>query len=576
MSLLIFLSLLLPLPDGNYAALSGDSTAIVAGTSKTVMKEAVVEFPKMRINPLEKVSDFQFSPDVSRILLTRAAGDTAQSPFYIYKVESRRCDRLSDNPDQKAPVFSPDGKKIAYVRGNNVIIKRLEYNTEIQVTQDGSDSIYNGVRCRDMREAFDQEALMVWAPGSDYLVFSKNERLYMYSMQYKWTKEVKMPDPDAAYITAVEWSSDPEMFGVIYLNKEQTKLRMAKVNAATFVAKRIYEYTDSKYILPECATFLKFADKTHNFMVLRPENDRVQLCLFSPLGKFVKQITSASADVTTVYRYDFAARRIWYQTFDGSVRSECQILSDGSKPVTLSSESVQKSGREYGESGDLSYYVVKPDNMSKSTPLVMYVTDFESDESDAFENAMRWRGVMTAVVKCRGTEGQGVAFRQAAYLDMLNAPAQDYAKVAAEIAAKYGIDSSNISIVGEDINAGVALSAILAADSPFRAAVAVSPVTDLRNYNPVVTQRLMRTSGATSAYRMNSAVDNASKLEKKLLILHSAGDDVTPLSNTEALCNALVDSGVQFDMQVFFSGGRGMTSGLANNYTVTKIYNYIK
>ncbi|MBR4483046.1 MAG: PD40 domain-containing protein, partial [Paludibacteraceae bacterium] len=117
MNILVILSLILPLPDGNYAALSGDSTAIVAGTSKTAMNDAVVEFSKMRINPLEKVADFQFSPDVSRILLTRAAGDTAQSPFYIYKIESRRCDRLSDNPDQKAPVFSPDGKKIAYVRG---------------------------------------------------------------------------------------------------------------------------------------------------------------------------------------------------------------------------------------------------------------------------------------------------------------------------------------------------------------------------------------------------------------------------------------------------------------------------
>ncbi|MBO6035027.1 MAG: prolyl oligopeptidase family serine peptidase, partial [Paludibacteraceae bacterium] len=290
----------------------------------------------------------------------------------------------------------------------------------------------------------------------------------------------------------------------------------------------------------------------------------------------VKQLTTASADVTTVYRYDFTARRIWYQTFDGSVRSECQILSDGSKPVTLSSESVKREGREYGNSGDLSYYVVKPDNMSKSTPLVMYVTDFESDNADAFENAMRWRGVMTAVVKCRGTQGQGRDFAQASYLNMLNAPAQDYAKTAEEIAAKYGIDRSNISIVGEDIYAGVALSAILMADTPFRAAVAVSPVTDLRKYNPVVTQRLMRTEGATAAYRLNSAVDNASKLEKKLLILHSTDDDVTPLSNTEALSNVLVESGVQFDMQLFFSGGRSMTSGLGNNYTVTKIYNFIK
>lgn len=576
MNLLILLTFILPLPDGNYASLSKDSSAIVAGTSSAALKDEVVEFSKMRINPLGKVADFTFSPDVSRILLTRAEGDTAASPYYVYKIESRRCDRLSDNPDQHTPLFSPDGKKIAYVRGNNVIIKRLEYNTEIQVTSDGSDSIYNGLRSRDMREAFSQESLMVWAPGSDYLVFSKNNRLFMYSMQYKWTKEISMPDPDAAYITAVEWTSDPEMFGVLYLNREQTKLRMAKVNAATFVAKRVYEHTDSKYVLPECATFLKFIDKAQNFMLLKPVDGRVQICLFSPMGKFVKPLTNASADVTSVHRYDFATRRVWYQTFDGMQRSECHILSDGSKPATVSTASVQKEGREYGRSGNLNYYVVKPDNVSKDTPLIMYVSDFESDKNAYFEEAMRKRGVMTAVVKCFGTRGQGVDFAQAAYMNMLNAPAQNYITVANELSEKYGIDKSRISIIGEDINAGVALSAILMSDNPFNAAVAVSPVTDLRCYNSVVTQRLMRTSGATDAYRRNSAVDNASNLEKKLLILHSTADDVTPLKGTEALCNVLVDSEVQFDMQIFFRGGRNMTEWLKNDYLATKIYQFIK
>lgn len=112
MFLLLILSLLLPLPDGNYATLSNDSTAIVAGTSRAKMSESVVNFSEMRVNPLTKVADFTFSPEASRILLTRADGDTAYSPFYVYKVESRRCDRLSDNPDQRAPLLAQMVKRL--------------------------------------------------------------------------------------------------------------------------------------------------------------------------------------------------------------------------------------------------------------------------------------------------------------------------------------------------------------------------------------------------------------------------------------------------------------------------------
>ena len=173
MSILILLSILFPLPDGNCATLSSDSTAIMAGEYRSAKQDTVVNFSKMRICPLSKVSDFSFSPDVARILLTSCKGDTAQSPYYVYKVESNRCDRLSDNPHQACPLFSPDGKKIAYVRDNNLIIKRLEYNTEIEVTTDGGKDVYNGICSRDFREAYGIESVIRWSPCSMYLIFSK-------------------------------------------------------------------------------------------------------------------------------------------------------------------------------------------------------------------------------------------------------------------------------------------------------------------------------------------------------------------------------------------------------------------
>lgn len=560
------------LPDGNCARLSADSTAIEVGDCKGAKMETVVKFSEMRSCKLSKVSDFQFSPDYARVLLTPAEGDTAKSPYYIYKIESKRCDRLSDNLSQSYPLFSPDGKKIAYVRDNNVIIKRLEYNTDIVVTTDGSATLFNGARDRNFSEAFAVESTMLWAPTSDYLLFSKADKLYMYSIQYKWTKEVKLPDPDAAYITAVEWSTNPEFFGVAYLNRSQTKLQIAQVNAATFVAKNIYEYTDAKFIEPECATFFKFIEKQQNLLVLRSESGRRQIYQYSPLGKLINQVTTADVDVTAVTEYDSKTKRVTYNTYDGLVRQQCSVQTDGKKPLQLTDNILQPSNKEYRKAGDLNYYVLKPTVPNGS--LIMYVSDFESDADDAFETIMAGKGYMVAVVKTRGTDGQGKAFRQGAYLNMLNAPAEDYITVAKSL-IKTG-EVSQASIIGTDLNAGVALSAILTENNPFSAAVAVSPVTDLRAYNYIETERVMRTEGATKAYALNSAVDNARKLEKKLLILHSMSDSFTPVRNTEELCNRLVSSGIQFDMQLFFDKGHQFTENIDNEYLITKITNYLK
>lgn len=574
----ILLSLLTLLPDGNCARLTADSTAIEVGACKGTAMESVITFKDMRINPLGKVSDFKFAPNVARVLLTAAPGDTALSPYYVYKVESRRCDRLSDNPSQKYPNFSSDGKKISFIRDNNLIIKRLEYNTEIAVTTDGSDSVYNGIRDRNFKEAFGIESTVVWDPTSMYVLFTKNERLYMYSIQYKWTKEVVMPQP-AAYITAIEWTSDGKSFGVMYLNREQTKLNMAMVDAATFVAKNVYEYTESKFIQPICATQFNFSDAKNNFVVIRSDGKRRQLYQYSALGKQIKAITAnTNADVSALYGVDMTRRRVSYQTFDGLARTESSVMIDGTKP--LSEPSVTPAHLTDGSKvmrkvDDLNYYVVMPNTEGKK-PLIMYVSDFESNDDDAFEQMMADKGYMVAVVKCHGTDGQGTKFMEDNYLNMFQKPANDYMLVANDIMSHYEIDANRVTIVGEGFYAGVALSAILAEGTPFTSAVAAEPVTDVRDYNYIVTERLMKKEGATSAYRLNSAVDNASKLDKKLLLLQSMGNTEYPAKYTEKLSDILVSNNIQFDMQVFFNKDQSFTKGLSNSYLITKIDNFIK
>ncbi|MCQ2350936.1 MAG: S9 family peptidase [Paludibacteraceae bacterium] len=614
----ILLSILFPLSDGNYATLSEDSTAIMVGEYRTAKQDTLVELSKMRVNPLEKVSDFIFSPDASRVLLTKTDADTAVSKYYLYKVESNRCDRLSDNPHQSCPVFSNDGKKLAFVRDNNVIIKRLEYNTEIAVTTDGSATTFNGVRDRNFREAFGIESTLVWSYDSNNLIFSKNNELYMYSMQYKWTKPIVMPDTDAAYITAVELTQDPEQIAVMYLNKAQNTLKLVKVNINTFVVKDVYEYKEDKFVPPFAAKFVEFLEGTNNFVVARCEDDRKQLYLYGPNGNKLKQLTNGEIGVTSAYGYDAASKRLYYQTSDGINRYVCSVSADGSKPQTITPDTVSslarfsadykyfecttktlnsptqisvfdvkgnkvkdcktlddapKYRRELRKIDNLNYYIAVP-NSGSNGKYIMYVSDFEGNRDDAFEVAMCDEGYTVVVVKTRGTEGQGRNFAQGNYLNIFKAPAFDYITVANDIISRG--EASEFIIVGEKLNAGVALSAILADENPFNAAVAVSPVADIRDYNPIVTQRIMKTEGATSAYIENSAVNNISKLNKKVLILHSENDTEIPLEQTKKLSRKLVDSGIQFESQIFFGKDESFTRGIANKYLINKILNFIK
>ena len=60
---------------------------------------------------------------------------------------SRKLEPLSDGGPQQAPVWSPDGTKVAFVRDNNIFLVKLLYNnSESQVTKDGRfNHIINGI-----------------------------------------------------------------------------------------------------------------------------------------------------------------------------------------------------------------------------------------------------------------------------------------------------------------------------------------------------------------------------------------------------------------------------------------------
>jgi dipeptidyl-peptidase-4 len=130
--------------------MNAEGTQIIKYSFKTGKQvEVLFDAATARECPFKTFDSYSFSPDGSKLLIA-----TEQTPIYrrsytaihyIYSLKrnvngeiNNIVEKLSDGGPQQAPVFSPDGTMVAFVRDNNIyLVKFLYGNSESQVTEDG-------------------------------------------------------------------------------------------------------------------------------------------------------------------------------------------------------------------------------------------------------------------------------------------------------------------------------------------------------------------------------------------------------------------------------------------------------
>ncbi|MBQ5393350.1 MAG: DPP IV N-terminal domain-containing protein, partial [Bacteroidaceae bacterium] len=141
-----------PLADGeSYSQLVGGKQ-IVVSSFKTGEQTGVlfdVNDTKGKIK-LERIDGYILSPNQKNILLRTQTQSiyrhSTTAVYYIYNVQNRTIEPLSDGGPQECPLWSNDGNLVAFVReGNLFLVKLLFNNAEIQITKDGKfNHIING------------------------------------------------------------------------------------------------------------------------------------------------------------------------------------------------------------------------------------------------------------------------------------------------------------------------------------------------------------------------------------------------------------------------------------------------
>jgi dipeptidyl-peptidase-4 len=155
------------------------------------------------------------------------------------------------------------------------------------------------------------------------------------------------------------------------------------------------------------------------------------------------------------------------------------------------------------------------------------------------------QGFAVVVADGRGTPGRGPAWERAVHGNLAGPVLDDQVDALHAVAASEPrLDLGRVAIRGWSFGGWLAALAVLRRPDVFHAAVAGAPVTDQRLYDTHYTERYLGHPAARpEAYRRNSLLGDAARLERPLLLIHGLADDNVVAAHTLRLSAALLAAG---------------------------------
>jgi dipeptidyl-peptidase 4 len=182
--------------DGTFDQESFAGNQIVKFDVSTRKKVAVlVDGKNLKIS----IDDYEFSKDESKIILLTDKKSIYRRSFtgeyYLYTIANKLLKKVSSRGRQSYVSFSPDSKKLAFVRDNNLFFMDTDEMFEFPLTEDGKvGSIINGSSDWVYEEEFSLTKAFEWSPDGmkiAYLRFNESE-VKEYNLQY-WDEGAKYP-----------------------------------------------------------------------------------------------------------------------------------------------------------------------------------------------------------------------------------------------------------------------------------------------------------------------------------------------------------------------------------------------
>lgn len=562
-------------------------------------------------------------------------------------------------------VMSPNGRYVAFAKGNNLYIHKLDFGTEIAVTKDANPDIINGVADWLYEEEFGITALFTWSPDSKQLAFVKLDERAVPAFawqtylgedknpQYPGADTLRYPkagcenakasvcvydlatkaiqymqvnnDQTDVYFPRLLWQGESLM--VLRLNRDQTKMEVLKCNPKSTVSHPLYREQSEDYFM-DYSLFDQWKWLSDGrFVVLSEKDGWRRAYLYDEQGYQLKALTPEKMDVTALYAVDESTQTLYYQA--APTPSTRQIYAVGLKKgeiTQLTTEEGTHSARfsvdgkkmiecfqSFTTPNTYTLYSLKGAKMTKievlednadirnawaanrlPEPQLIRIPNGHGQELEAmlmtkglgsqgeqyiwthryplvimhysgpasqrvlnrwrkrFEYALVDAGYAVLIVDPRGSDNRGRAWRNETYMNLGGKEAEDLIAAANWAAQREDIDSSRIALLGWSYGGYQTLMTMSQPNHPFKAGIAIAPVTDWRLYDTGYTERFMRRPQVNfRGYDKASLLPRAKDLTGNVLIIHGTGDDNVHVQHTMQYIHALVEADKQFEMQLY-------------------------
>ncbi len=341
----------------------------------TLKKVSILIDTKNQSKLVGVIDSYTFSSDEKQLLIANKKNQIYRHSFtadyFLYNLETKELIKILEQVQE--PTFSPDGKKIAYVKENNIFVYDLASKTNTQITTDGKkNAIINGITDWVYEEEFAFVRAFDWSKDSKKLGFIRFDEsqvpefsmsvfgkdlypkietfkypkageknsivsLHLYNVDSKTTKNVDLSQYNDFYISRIEWTNDANILSAKIVNRHQDNLDLLFVDGTTAATKVVLNEKSKSYI--------DFLDKDNltflndNRFICTSEKDGFNhIYLYDKTGKLINQVTNGNWEVTEYYGFDEKTNTVFYQsTEDGSInRAVFKIDLYGKYKVFLS------------------------------------------------------------------------------------------------------------------------------------------------------------------------------------------------------------------------------------------------
>lgn len=289
--------------------------------------------------------------------------------------------QISDVPVRDA-VMSPNGKYVVYAKAdNNLYIYKVDFKTEVAITNDANTEIFNGISDWLYEEEFGTTCLFAFSPDNKQIAFVRldetevptfswqtyladdedqlsNKGLYpqlhslrypkagtpnakasicVYDIHYKTIRTMELPANMDGYLPRITWTpltkptkKDEQPTSdlvILHLNRDQNKMDVLKGNPKSTVCHPFYSEESKKYFVNyELFDQWQWLNDGR-VIVLSEKEGYTQAYMYNSQGIEQRILTPEERDITKVYGYDHATQTLYYQAANTPMTRQAYALN---------------------------------------------------------------------------------------------------------------------------------------------------------------------------------------------------------------------------------------------------------